>query len=121
MSNKNKGKILRYTALGIDVGAPLAATISQFPIWVEESSEATFSGLFLLFAILSILPFINRVKEYLKSPSVPVLWTILFVIFLMLQNIIKEMTAVCLVGMVANILGAGVHKLGTVIESKEDE
>jgi hypothetical protein len=68
-----------------------------------------------------MLPFINRIKEYLKSPSVPVLWTIMFIAFLMLQNIIKEMTAVCFVGMVANILGAVLYKVGTVVESKEDE
>ena len=121
MTNKAKGTAIRYTAIGIDVGAPLIATATQFPVWVEKSSEATFSGLFLLFAFVSILPFLKQIKEWFKSPSVPVLWVLMFVTFVLLRNIIDEMLAVCFFGMVANILGACVYKVGAHVEKIPDK
>ena len=56
MTNRTKGNILKAIAVTIDVSVPLAATLTQFPLWVEKSSEATMSGLFLIFAFLSCLP-----------------------------------------------------------------
>jgi hypothetical protein len=120
MTNATKGRAIRYAAIGLDVGAPMIATATQFPIWVEKSSEATISGLFLLFALLSALPFVNQIKAWMKSPSVPVMWVILFASFVLMRNIIDEMIAVCFFGMAANILGAGVHKLGVYIEQRPD-
>ena len=69
MTNATKGKVIKGAAVTLDVAAPLIATLSQFPVWVERSSEATVSGLFLIFALLSILPFLKVIKEYFKSPS----------------------------------------------------
>lgn len=110
------GKIIKGGAICLDVAAPLIATITQFPIWVETSSEATVSGLFLLFAFLSALPFIKQIKAYFKSPSVWVLWTVALVLFIALRNIINEMVIVCFVGMIANLIGAGIYKIGNVID-----
>ena len=50
MTNATKGKICKISAVVIDVAVPLIATIMHFPIWVERSSRATVSGLFLIFA-----------------------------------------------------------------------
>lgn len=121
MKNATKGKILRGCAVAIDVAAPLAATMTQFPVWIEQSSEATMSGLFLTFALISCIPFLKQIKEYFKSPSVWVIWTILFVLLIALRNIINEMIIVCFVGTVANIVGVGIYKLGTIVEQKEDK
>lgn len=106
MNRRRIASILRIVAVIIDVAAPLAATLSQFPIWINRSSEATVSGLFLLFAILSCLPFMKHIARFFRSPSVPVLWLILFVFLTALRNIVDEMVLICFVGMVANILGA---------------
>ena len=103
------------------MAAPLAATMTQFPVWIEQSSEATMSGLFLTFALISCIPFLKQIKEYFKSPSVWVIWTILFVLLIALRNIINEMIIVCFVGTVANIVGVGIYKLGTIVEQKEDK
>lgn len=120
MRNATKGKIIKGCAVGLDVVAPLAATFTQFPIWVEQSSEATMSGLFLVFAFLSALPFIKQIKAYFKSPSVWVVWVVLFVLFVCLRNIINEMIVVCFVGMLANIVGAGIYKIGKIVGDKPD-
>lgn len=116
MTRLTKGKIIRYIAVGVDVLVPLGATISQFPVWVDRSAKATVSGLFVVFALLSCLPFWRQIKEYLKSPSIAVLWTVAFFLFLTLQSIIDEMVVVCFLGMISNAIGAGIYKIGAVIE-----
>lgn len=121
MKNTTKGKICKITALTVDVAAPLAATISQFPIWVDKSSAATISGLFLVFAFLSAIPFMKQIKAYLKSPSAWSMWCIILVLFVALRNIIDQMLIVCLVGLIANACGVGLHKAGEYIEKKPDK
>lgn len=120
MKNTTKGKICKITALTVDVAAPLAATISQFPIWVDKSSAATVSGLFLVFAFLSAIPFMKQIKAYLKSPSAWSMWCIFLVLFVALRNIIDQMLIVCLVGLIANACGEGLYKVGEIIEQKPD-
>ena len=112
MTNRTKGNILKAIAVTIDVSVPLAATLTQFPLWVEKSSEATMSGLFLIFAFLSCLPFIKQIKAYFRSPSVWVVWIVLLALLISLRNIIDEMIIVCFWGAVANIVGAGIYKVG---------
>ncbi len=121
MKNTTKGKICKISAVAIDVAAPLAATLSQFPIWVDKSSTATISGLFLVFAFLSAIPFMKQIKAYLKSPSAWSMWCIFLVLFVALRNIIDQMLVVCLVGLIANACGAGLHKVGEIIEKKPDK
>lgn len=121
MKNATKGRIIKGVAVCVDVAVPLSATITQFPIWIDRSSEATISGLFLLFAMLSCLPFLKQIKAYMKSPAVWSVWCILFALFVLLRNIIDEMLIVCFFGMIANLVGAGIYKIGKIVGGKPDE
>lgn len=121
MKNRTKGRILEGCALALDVGAPLAATLTQFPLWIHKSADATMSGLCLVFVLISCLPFLKQIKEYFKNPSSWMVFTILFFLFVMLRNIIDQMLVVTFVGMVANILGAGLYVLGNHIGEREDK
>ena len=112
MKRTTKGKIFKISALVLDVGAPLAATVSQFPVWVDRSAGATVSGLFVLFALLSAIPFFKQIKAYFKSPSVWVMWCIILVALVALRAIIDEMIVICLIGAAANVIGAELYKLG---------
>ena len=118
--NVTKGKIVQKAALLIDIGGPFAATLSQFPVWVERSSEATVSGLFLIFAFLSCIPFLKQLKEYFKSPSAIVVWGIIFAVFMVIRNIADEICFVSLVGLASNALGAGLYKLGSKLNKGSD-
>ena len=120
MKNATKGNIIKGAALTIDVVAPLVATISQFPVWIEKSSDATISGVFLVFAFLSCLPFLNQIKTWLKSPSVPVVWCVFLGLFTLLRNIIDQMWVICLVGVISNCLGSIVYKIGNTVAAKLD-
>lgn len=121
MKNATKGKVIKGGAIGIDVLGPFIATLTQFPVWIDKSAEATMSGLFVVFAALSVIPLLRQIKAFIKSPSVWVIWVVLFVFFIALQSIISEMLVVCFWGMVANIVGAGVYKLGEYIGSRPDK
>ena len=121
MKNATKGKVIKAVAVIIDVLGPFIATLTQFPVWIDKSAEATMSGLFVVFAALSVIPLLRQIKAFIKSPSVWVIWVVLFVFFIALQSIISEMLVVCFWGMVANIVGAGVYKLGEYIGSHPDK
>ena len=112
MTNATKGRILKTTALAIDVIIPAAATLSQFPIWINRDTASTVSGLGLVLIALSCIPFYRQIREYFKSPSAPVLWLVLFLAFTMLESIAAEIKMVCFFGLVANLIGAGIYKIG---------
>jgi hypothetical protein len=106
-----KRKILKGIALAIDVGAPAIATISQFPIWINKSAEATVSGICVLFVLLSSVPLIRWFKRLMKSPSAPIMWGLLLGLFLALEAIIDEMIIISFVGVTANLIGAVLFKI----------
>ena len=112
MKRTTKGKIFKISAIVLDVGAPLAATVSQFPVWVDRSAGATVSGLFILFAFLSAIPFFKQIKAYFKSPSAWLMWCVVFVALFALRAIIEEMIVICAIGAIANVIGAGIYKIG---------
>lgn len=115
------GRIVKGEAVTLDVAAPLTATLTQFPVWVERSADATVSGMFVFLALLSVIPFLKQIREYFKSPDAWVVWCVIFVFFVVIQNIVQEMLIVSFVGLVANIVGKGVYKLGEFIGSRPDE
>ena len=120
MSNTLKRRMIKGTALAIDIVPPFIATLAQFPIWVDKSADATVSGLFIVLAFFSCLPFIKQIKAFMRSPSIPILWMVLFVMLSALSNIIDQMVIVCFVGMISNIIGTLLYKLGDRY-NREDE
>lgn len=120
MQKATIGKMIKGGAVAFDVAAPLTATLTQFPVWVERSSEATVSGMFLLLALICVIPFLKQIREYFKSPDAWVIWCVLFVFFVVLQNIVQEMLIVTFVGLVSNLIGKGFYKLGEYIGTRPD-
>lgn len=120
MKRSTKGAIIKATALGIDIGVPLIATLNQFPLWVEQSAEATMSGLCLVFVGLSVIPFLKQLKEYFKSPSAWVVWAIIFAFLVLLQNIISQILVVAFAGLVSNLIGAVIYNIGKRYDDKKE-
>ena len=121
MTDKTKGQILKLSALGIDVGAPLIATLTQFPAWTERSSGATVSGLFVVFALISAIPLLNQFKDVLKTPSIPIVWTIACAALFWLRSIVDEMILICFVGAISNAVGAVMYKAGEGLMRKDEK
>lgn len=121
MKNKTKGNIIKWVSIILCVGAPLAATLSQFPVWIATSDRATISGIVFVLLFISCLPFIRVIKEKLKSPAAWLVWTILAVLTILLANIIFQMRFVCIVGAVSNGIGALLFKWAEHISNKPDK
>lgn len=90
---------------------PLAATLSFFPFWVGGESVKLVSGFTLLLCILAHVPLLRALKRLLSSGASYVMWLVLFLIFLVLQNIAYEMTVISFLGFIGNALGAVFFKL----------
>lgn len=119
MTRLTKGRFICFAAILLDVGAPLAATMCYFPIWVEKSAEATISGMFIFLALISMVPLFRIIKEKLKSPSAWMIWLILFVLFFALESIVSEVKIIALVGFAANLIGSLIYKRGKRITEEE--
>lgn len=120
MKNKTKGNIVKWVSIVLCVAAPLAATLSQFPVWIATSDRATISGIVVVLLFISCLPFIRVIKEFLKSPAAWLIWTILAVLTILLANIIFQMRFVCIVGAISNGIGAVLFKWAKHLAEKPD-
>ena len=121
MKNSTKAALLKLVAVGVDVSVPLVATLTQFPLWIQKSAEATMSGLCLMFIGLSIIPFFKAIKDYFKSPSSWVVFGVLFTVLLVLRSIIDQMLIVAFAGLVSNLIVAGLYAIGKRYDNKEDK
>jgi hypothetical protein len=121
MTRQTKGSLLKCAGLGLDVGAPLIATLTQFPVMIERSAEATVSGLFVVFALLSGIPLLKLFGKMIKTPSVPVIWLIGCGLLLCLRSIVDEMIVICAVGAFSNTAGAVMYKIGENIAGKDTD
>lgn len=113
-----KRRLLKGAALAIDVGAPLVATLTQFPLWVDRSAGSTVSGLCVLFAILSAIPLLRYFREKIKTPSAPLIWGVAFAILTAINTIISEMILITFVGVISNCIGWVLFKLAGKEEEK---
>jgi hypothetical protein len=119
MTNKTKGKLIKGGALTLDVGVPLAVTLSYFPLWVNKSSEATISGLAVVFVLLSIIPAIKMLRKNIESPAAWMVWSVLAVVLISINQIIDQAIVISIFGAASNGVGAAVYKVGEKIEQKE--
>lgn len=118
MNKKSVANLLRVISTVVDVAAPVIAVLIQFPLWIKESSGATVSGIAVLLIIISAIPLRNRIKSFMQSPSIPVLWAVFFGLFVLLSNIIKQMIVVAFVGLVSNIIGTIINLIAKVVEKR---
>lgn len=115
-----KGIILYSVGLAICTVPVLCAIISYFPIWKERSAAAALSGFALLLVLLALVPLFSTIKSLLRSPAAYTLWFIMFAIFFLLSKIADEMTVICFVGFVSNLLGAVFLKAGKKSVGKKE-
>ncbi len=106
MTNLKKILILRAIGLIFSTLPPLFAVISYFPIWKERGAEAILSGLSLLLITISFVPLLRAIRNALRSPSSPIIWFIIFIVFFALSKIAADVTVIAFIGFVSNLIGA---------------
>ena len=102
--------ILTALALAVSIVPPLVATVKQFPVWIERSAEATISGTVCFLIFLCMIPLYKQILALLKTPSAPLMWTILALFMYLMKAIADEMFIVCTVGAISNIAGWALFK-----------
>ena len=103
--------VLRVLGLLFSTVPVVAATLLYFPLWRERGGAAALSGGVLLLLILSAAPLFRFIREHLRSPSVTLLWLLIFLLFFALSNIAAEMTVIAFVGFIGNLIGSGLFLL----------
>ena len=107
MNNQRpKELLLILLGLAICILPPLAAIITYFPIWAERGGAATLSGLALLLMLFAFSPMLKALRRILRSPASYTMWFIGFIIFFALSRIAEQMTVICFIGFVSNLIGA---------------
>ena len=101
-------KVRWLTVIGwtVCVVPPLAAILLCFPVWIDSGGGKTLSGVALLLSILTLLPFIKQVRNYLRSPSVFVIWIVICFVLTVLRSIINEVLLVSYIALISNSIGA---------------
>ena len=82
------------------------AILSYFPIWIERGGAETVSGFVLLLLVLAAIPLLRSIKHRLRSPAAYTVWLIGFLLFFALSKRANEMTVICFVGFIGNLVGA---------------
>ncbi len=101
-----KRAVFNLIGLVISVVPVAVCILLYFPVWRERGIVATLSGFTLLLLALASVPLWKVIKRALRSPSAPLMWFTVFIVFLALSSIAEEMTVVAFVGFVSNLIGA---------------
>lgn len=101
---------------------PVAAcTLSYFPLWKERGDGALLSGFAVLLLLLSFMPLYKSLRRLLHSPAVYTMWFIAFLLFFTVSKIANEMTVICFVGFISNLIGALFFKLSGIRMRKDED
>ena len=105
----------------LSVLPPVAAILVYFPLWLGKGGKEVLSGLSLLLLLVAVIPLFRVIKKIFESPSAPVIWLTVFIIFFMLRSIANEITVISFIGFVGNAVGALMFKLAKGGESDAGE
>ena len=124
MNSKGKYKLCDIGARLVAVIPPAAVTLHHFPLFVKQSSDATFSGVALFALLICMIPFwrkIGEVKKFLFSTSTPVLWAIALGSFYFLAEIASAVVHISLAGLGGSCGSAVLARLGKRYAPREGE
>lgn len=97
---------LHITGFLLCIVPPAVCTLAYFPLWQEVGYKNCIAGGVALLLALCAIPLFKLIKRWLESYSSYILWLMLFLIFFGLSRIADQMTVICFVGFIGNILGS---------------
>lgn len=105
MKKTTKGHLLYYTGLAVSILAPLITAATQFPVWTEKVGGTQVGGMFILVAIICMIPLYKHLNISLKSPSSLSIWLTLSLILWALSKVVDQLLIVCVAGLIGNAVG----------------
>ena len=97
---------------------PAICTLNYFPIWREVGYESCIAGGVALLLALCAIPLYKLIAERLKSFSSYLMWLVLFLLFSGMSRIADQMTVICFVGFVSNLMGAVCFRIARKIHRR---
>lgn len=104
--------LIRFIGLALCVIPVTVAVLSYFPLWKSDDPLKLLSGFTVLLLALAARPLFKIMTERMRSAASLGLWLICFLIFFALERIAGEMVVISFVGLVSNICGAVLMKIG---------
>ncbi len=112
MPEKRIGALaLRLLGLVACILPPTVCTLSYFPLWVERGSGTTVSGMALVLLMICAVPLFRYFRKAIGTPSSPIVWLAIFLLFLFLSKIAEQITVISLVGFIGNLIGSVLFRL----------
>lgn len=107
--------VFRLLGVLISVLPVTLCILFYFPFWTQKGAGCVLSGGVALLLVLAGLPLVRALRRLIRSPSVPLIWALLFVLFFSLSRIAHEMTVICFYGLIGNLIGAVFFRLGASV------
>lgn len=117
---KRAALLLKIIGVCLCILPPFIATLSYFPLWQIRGVGAELSGVAVLLLIPILIPLLKLLREKIKSPSAPLVWIILFIVFSALSSICEQMKVISFFGALGNLAGAVLFNLAKK-RSEDDE
>lgn len=113
LSRNNPAKRLLFSSLGLAICIiPVTvATLSYFPLWLAREDASVLSGIAALLLCAALVPMYKYLRRLLRTPSAPLMWFAVFIVFFLLSKIANEMTVISFVGFTTNLIGSLFFKL----------
>lgn len=121
VKNNKKSHLLNAIAILISVVPASVATLTYFPLWSDRGSEYVFSGISLIFIMLSFSPLVKFLRRNLTTASSFVMWLIVFVIFSMLSLIAEQIKVISFVGFISGIVSAFIFHIANRERHNEED
>jgi fumarate reductase subunit C len=123
LSRNNPAKRLLFNSLGLAISVipVVAAILSYFPLWMVREDTSVLSGIAAILLCAALVPLYKYLGNLLRSPSAPLMWFAVFIVFLLLSKIANEMTVISFVGFTTNLIGSLFFKLAKRYGMEEDE
>ena len=104
--------LLRILGVALCVLPPAISTLEFFPLWLSDGKSAL-SALSLMLLLLSALPLFRIVKRHLRSPSLWMLWLVLWILLEAFLPILSAIKTIALISFPTGILGAVCFRLAS--------
>ena len=123
LSRNNPAKRLLFNSLGLGICIipVVVAILSYFPLWLAREDASVLSGLAVLLITAALVPMYKYLGSILRSPSAPLMWFAVFIVFLFLSKIANEMTVISFVGFTTNLIGSLFFKFAKRYDKEEEE
>ena len=123
LSRNNPAKRLFFNSLGLGICIipVVVAILSYFPLWLAREDASVLSGLAVLLITAALVPMYKYLGSILRSPSAPLMWFAVFIVFLFLSKIANEMTVISFVGFTTNLIGSLFFKFAKRYDKEEEE